>query len=68
MGMALGRRRKQVGVEPQSADERPMLCNDMGKLMDRETAVADKHDVSPWQPAAELECALPGSISQQLEQ
>lgn len=34
--------------------------------MNGEAAVADEHDITPWQPAAKLEDALPGPVGQQL--
>ena len=37
----------------------------MGRFMNGEAAVADEHDITPWQPAAKLEDALPGPVGQQ---
>jgi len=38
----------------------------MGQFMDGKAAVADEDDPAPWQPATQLQCALPGPVCQQL--
>ena len=37
----------------------------MGQFMDCEAAVADEDDLTTWQPARQLQCALPGPVRQQ---
>jgi hypothetical protein len=55
--MAFRRRREEIGVEPQSADEGCAAVEGVGQFVDREGAVADEDDVATGQPAAELERA-----------
>ena len=38
----------------------------MGQFVDGEAAIADEDDPAAWQPASQLQCALPGPVSQQL--
>jgi hypothetical protein len=38
----------------------------MGQFMDSETAVADEDDLATWQPARQLQRALPRPVRQQL--
>ena len=37
----------------------------MGQFMDGKAAVAHEDDAAPWQPATELQCALPRPVGQQ---
>ena len=34
----------------------------MGQFMDSEAAVTDEDDQATWQPARQLQCALPGPV------
>ncbi len=64
--MALWRRREEIGIEPEPADEGCPACDGVGQVVDGETAVADEDDVAVGQPAAELERPLAGPVGQQL--
>src|ERR1700739_4668896 len=65
-GSAWGRRREQVGVEPQAGDEADMAADGSDQFDRGEAGIGDDDDEPVGQPAPDLENALPGPVRQGL--
>ena len=66
MGATLWRGGKEIGVEPQAADEGCSTADGVRQFMDGKAAIAHENDVALWYPATDLERPLARPVGQQL--